>query len=151
MDAGPPPEEDAVYLQGCYQSIGVSFTPDKLQHVVAHAVHAFYANPLAYLRRHFPDTALRDTYREQDGLIYRILEKGKCVSAFPCVPRAYHAGFTGYNRSGLPLPGTYEQQARKILTMTADELNTQARSYRDYQTIALDGVRRPVTRTLEWF
>lgn len=65
LDAGPPDEEDAVYLQGCYQSIGVSFTPDKLIHVVQHAVHAFYVNPLAYLRRHFPNSALKDAYREQ--------------------------------------------------------------------------------------
>lgn len=151
VDAGPPPEEDAVYLQGCYQSIGVSFTPDHLQHVVKHAVNAFYANPMTYLRRHFPNSALQDSYREQDGLIYRIIEKGECVSAFPCVPRAYHAGFTGYNRAGQPLPGTHEDQAKRILTMTAEELNMQARSYRDYQTIALDGIRQPVTRTLEWF
>lgn len=151
IDAGPPEEEDAVYLQGAYQSIGVSFTPDKLAHVVKHAVMAFFVNPLAYLRRNFPNSALKDAYREQDGLIYRISEAGECVTAFPCVPRAYHAGFSGYNRAGAPLPGTTEQQARRILSMTADELNAQARSYRDYQTISLDAPRAPVTRTLKWF
>lgn len=151
LDAGPPDEEDAVYLQGCYQSIGVSFTPDKLAHVVEHAVTSFFINPLPYLRKHFPHSSLGDSYREQDGLIYRVIEAGECVSAFPCVPRAYHAGFSGYNRAGAALPGTTEEQARRILTMTADELNAQARSYRDYETIALDGVREPVTRILEWF
>ena len=151
LDGGPPEEQDAVYLQSCYQSIGVSFTPEKLAHVVPHANQSFYAGPLAYVRRHFPHSSLKDAYREQDGLIYRIIEKGECVTAFPCVPRAYHAGFSGYNRSGLPLPGTHEDQARRILTMDAEELNSHARSYRDYQTIALDDTRKPVTRILEWF
>lgn len=151
LDAGPPREEDAVYYQTCYQSIGVSFTPDKLAHVVQHAVGAFFINPTAYIRRKFPDSALKDNYLEQDGLIYRIIEQGKCVTAFPCVPRAYHVGFTGYNRSGNSLPGTTEQQAKRILTMSADELNRQATSYQDYETTTLDVTRKPVTRSLEWF
>lgn len=151
LDAGPPDEEDAFYVQSCYQSIGVSFTPDRLSHVVPHATTAFYTNAATYVRRHFPTSKLGGSYMEQDGLIYRIIETGGHVSAFPCVPRAYHAGFTGYNRSGKSLSGTHHQQARKILTMSADELNTHARSYRDYQTIALDGVRKPITRSLEWF
>lgn len=151
LEPGPPKEEDAVYLQGAYQSIGVSFTPHKLRHVVEHAVTSFHINPLAYIRRKFPHSNLGDAYREQDGLIFRIIEQRGEVTAYPCVPRAYHCGFTGYNRSGMQLPGSTEDQAQRILTMTGAELNTQARSYRDYETVDLDATRKPVTRTLEWF
>lgn len=67
------------------------------------------------------------------------------------MPRAYHAGFTGYNRSGSTLPGSVEDQARRILTMTGDELNAASQSYRDYQTVELDADRQPVSRSLTWF
>lgn len=151
LDQGPPPEEDAVYLQRAYQSIGVSFTPEKLRLVVEHAVGSFYTNPLAYIRRHFPASSLKDAYREQDGLIFRIVEKRQEFTAYPCVPRAYHCGFTGYNRSGLTLSGSYEDQARRIMQMNGDELNQHARSYRDYETVDLDGDRKPIARTVKWF
>lgn len=149
--AGPPAEEDAYYLQGCYQSIGVSFTPAKLRHVTAHSAQHFCINPYHYLRRTYPHSALEAQYAEQDGLIYRIVESLGEKVAFPCVPRAYHAGFTGYNRTGATLSGTVEDQAKQILTMDGHDLNAASQSYQDYETVSLTGNRKPVVRSLEWF
>lgn len=151
LDNNPPAEEDAFYLQTCYQSIGVSFLPEHLKYVVPHANQAFYTNPGHYVRKHFPNSPLGMQYLEQDGLIYRIILDGQWVSAFPCVPRSYHVGFYGYNRGGKPLPGSTAQQAMKILSMKDDELNARAVAYRDYETIDLDADRAPITRTLTWF
>lgn len=50
----PPADEDAFYLQDCYQSIGISFTPDKLRHVTDHNPRSFCLNSQGYLRRYFP-------------------------------------------------------------------------------------------------
>lgn len=148
---GPPAEEDTYYLQTCYQSIGVSFTPDKLRHVTAHSPQHFCINPYGYLRRTYPHSALGQQYAEQDGLIYRIVESLGAKTAFPCVPRAYHAGFTGYNRAGVTLNGTIEDQAKQILTMDGHDLNAASQSYQDYETISLSGTRKPITRSIEWF
>lgn len=151
LGTNPPAEEDAYYLQTCYQSIGISFTPDMLRHVTGHNIRNFCINPSGYLHRFFPDSKLGTQYAEQDGLIYRIVEALDTHVAFPCVPRAYHAGFTGYNRAGTTLPGTLEDQARRILAMNGDELNAASRSYRDYETVDLDADRKPVSRALSWF
>lgn len=151
-DKNPPHEEDAIYVQACYQSIGVSFTPEKLRLITPHATHSFFANPASYIPRKFPHSPLGRQYLEQDGLIYRVVIDGGHLSVFPCAPRAYHAGFTGYNRGGVALPGTPEMQARRILSMTSEEMNAMASGkYQDYQVIGLDAARKQITRTLEWF
>lgn len=142
----PPDEEDAVYTHVSYQSLGVSFRPEALSHVVRHAQHAYFARPVAYCARHWPHTAINPNNAEQDGLIHRIIEASGRPTVYPFSPRAYHAGFVGYHRKGAQMPGTVEQRAARLLQMSTAELNAAAHSYPDHVAVDLDAPRKPVDR-----
>lgn len=146
----PEPDQTAVFTHPAYQSIGVSFRPQQLRRVLPHAFGSYYANPVRYCRKHFPHTAINPNNAEQDGLLHRISEQAGLASVYPAVPRAYHAGFIGYHRSGQPLEGTVRQQADLLLAMGADEMNQRARRYKDHTTVPLDGQRDPVSRLVQW-
>lgn len=89
-----------------YQSLGVCFNREVLnKYVVPHANYAFYKNPRAYVSQKFPTSVMGTQYCEQDGLIRRIREtECNLPVIFPDVPRAYHAGFYGYNRPSKKVP-----------------------------------------------
>ncbi len=98
----PGAEPESYYLcSGEYCSYGVCFDRSVLQALVAPHVRASYLwRPKPYLRRHFPDSRVSLKFVEQDGLIRRIQEHSGLPIAYPCLPRAYDAGFYGYNRPG---------------------------------------------------
>lgn len=146
----PPSEESVAWLHPAYQSLGVSFRPEQLERVVRHAKPAYFANMIGYCKQQFPGSRIPAGNAEQDGLIHRIAERDGLTTMYPAVPRAYHAGFTGYNRRGAKLAGSIEQRAQQILAMTSDELNASAHSYPDHQAVPLDADRRPVTKLIEW-
>lgn len=149
-DHQPPPDPDTVYRHPGYQSLAVSFPPARLAAVLPHVCADYLTSPVAYCRRTFPTTAIPAGNAEQDGLIGRIIEAGRWEVTYPGAPRAYHAGFVGYNRRGMLLHGPIPQRAARLLSMTADELNTYAKSYPDHTTVDLDGVRPPPARVTTW-
>jgi hypothetical protein len=102
----PRGEPESYYLCGGeYCSYGVCFDRSVLHELVAPHVRALYLRrPKYYLRRHFPDSRVSLSFVEQDGLIRRIQEHSQLPIAYPCLPRAYDAGFYGYNRPG-GIPG----------------------------------------------
>jgi len=120
-----------------------------LKSVAPHGRDAYYRDPRGYLRAHFPGSRIHAGHTEQDGLINRICERGHFKVIYAATPRAYHAGFHGYNRAGTPLSGTVEQVSARLLTMSAAELNAHARM-RDHQTVPLDDPQPPVTHTIAW-
>lgn len=97
-----PDEPEGYYLSsGDYCSYGVCFHKHVLQTVVApHVNLAYFRRPKNYVRRHFPSSAVGLGFVEQDGLLRRIQEFSNHSIAYPCVPRAFDAGFYGYNRPG---------------------------------------------------
>lgn len=110
-----PPDAEGYYLSsGDYCSYGVCFSSDVLrQRVRPHVNPGYFRRPKAYLRRHFPHSAVGLGFVEQDGLLRRIQEAGNLPIAFPCHPRAYDAGFYGYNRPG-GLRGSLVQRVEEL-------------------------------------
>jgi hypothetical protein len=142
----PLPEEDKVYAHLSYQSLGVSLSRESLSLVVPHITHAYLSNPVNYCKKNFPGSGINPANAEQDGLIHRIGERDGLPTVYPCAPRAYHAGFTGYHRAGKRLWGTVEQRSAQLLGMSSDDLNGRAESYKDHVAIDLDARRVPVSR-----
>jgi hypothetical protein len=67
-----------------------------LQSLIApHVNMSYLRRPKKYLRRHFAASAVGLGFVEQDGLARRIQEQSTFPIAWPCVPRAFHAGFFG--------------------------------------------------------
>jgi hypothetical protein len=130
-------EPGSVYYYPTYQSLGVSFKVDRIESIVKHATPEFYRHMLAYVRRHFPKSRYGGSWCEQDGLINRIVETSPVQCMYPYVPRAFHAGFVGYNRQGKSLEGSLEMRVSKLKSMTDSEMNEMAKEYKDITSIPL--------------
>lgn len=144
----PPQDDTAIYGHPMYQSIGVSFRAHRLRKILPHLSRAYFSDMVGYCNRMWPASKIPKAHAEQDGLLHRISEANNLTTAYPLTPRAYHVGFTGYHRNGAELAGTTRQQADRLLSMTADELNAAAHSYPDHNTIPLDGHRDPVSQVV---
>jgi hypothetical protein len=92
-----PADVGGYYLSsGDSCSNGMCFDKDILLKLVApHFNMAYLRQPKKYLRRYFPRSSIGLGFVEQDGLIRRIQERSPYPIAWPCVPRAFHAGFYG--------------------------------------------------------
>jgi hypothetical protein len=110
-----PGDVGGYYLSsGDYCSTGGCFDRGVLHSLIApHVCMAYMKHPKRYIRREFPHSRIGLGFVEQDGLIRRIQEGSELPIGWPCVPRAFHAGFYGYNRSG-GLAGSLEQRIRQL-------------------------------------
>lgn len=93
-------ESDAYYLStGDYCSLGVCMRKETIERFIApHANGMYYRDCIRYCRFNFPSSTLAGDQSEQDGLIRRIQAESGLPTAYPHVPRGFHAGFYGYNR-----------------------------------------------------
>lgn len=126
------------YRHSSYQSLGVSLRRDVASRIAAHDTPVFYGDMVGYCRRSFPGSSLPPGHAEQDGLINRIRESVGGTTVYTSRPRAFHAGFHGYNRPGVKLSGSIQRRAEKILSMTSEEMNALAESIKDHEVIDLD-------------
>lgn len=133
---GEPPA--AAYRHPSYQSLGVSFRPEVGRRAVEHDKPVYYGDMVGYCRRTFPGSLIPPGHAEQDGLFNRIRERERGVTVYPAQPRAFHAGFYGYNRTGRKLSGSIERRSEKILSMTSEEMNAMAGLMKDHEVIDLD-------------
>lgn len=150
LEWDPPDQEDTVYAHASYQSLGVSFRVEPLAKVVRHAQHGYFAGPVAYCARHWPNSAINPNNAEQDGLIHRMIEASGRHTVYPFSPRAYHAGFIGYHHKGAVLEGSVEQRAATLLRMSTAELNAASYSYPNHVAVDLDASRKPVDKVAAW-
>lgn len=83
-----------------YCSLGVCFKKEVIHtYLSPHLSPHYFRNPFEYVQATFPRSILNKSMCEQDGLIRRIQEQHEDRPiAYPHVPRAFHAGFYGYNR-----------------------------------------------------
>ncbi|MCP9209721.1 glycosyltransferase family A protein [Streptomyces sp. NEAU-Y11] len=129
----------AAYLHPSYQSLGVSFRSDIAERITLHDRPQYYARMVSYCRSVFPGSEIPPGHAEQDGLINRVREASRGQTVYAAKPRAFHAGFHGYNRPGTMLSdGTIEERSARILSMTSEEMNTLAGDLKDHQVIDLD-------------
>lgn len=126
-----------LYRSDHYQSLGVSMQARRVGSFVQHAMHDYYKDMTGYCSKHLADSQLPAWAAEQDGVIHRVVRRVGGYGLFPAVPRAFHAGFIGYNRGGND--HTIDQtkwrpESERLLTMTADQMNQLANSnYRDIE------------------
>jgi hypothetical protein len=99
-----------------YCSLGVAMKRSVIEQLIApHVCRAYFERPADYCQRNFPSSRVGARFIEQDGLIRRVQEAegGRRPIAYPCRPRAYHAGFFGYHRAG-GLAGDLEERIRAV-------------------------------------
>ena len=104
-----------------YQSLGVCWDAELLKELVLpHANDNYYKDPVGYCIKHLPGNIIGRHFVEQDGLIRRCIQD-KVQALFPHVPRAFHAGFIGYNRRGRKPEGvTVDQKAKRVKEIATD-------------------------------
>ena len=130
-----PQDASSVYYHNTFQSLGLSWKVDKLAQVVKHARPEYYRNMRGYIRALAPKSTYGDSWTEQDGLINRLAELSDVKCLYPYVPRAFHAGFVGYNRRGTPLDGSREERIAALKSMSAEDMNNHAIEYKDITPI----------------
>jgi hypothetical protein len=135
----------AVYYHAAFQSLGLSWKIDRLREVTKHARPEYYSDMWGYVQDLACGSAEARHYPEQDGLINQLVDLNGLRCMYPFVPRAFHAGFVGYNRPGRPLEGPLKQRAASLIAMSADEMNDRASKYKDISPINLT-VDHRVTR-----
>ena len=120
-DISVSPDADAYYCTtGDYCSWGVCMNRDVIKALVApHINGGYFRKPKRYLRHHFPASAVPLAFAEQDGLIRRIQKVSQKLLVYPCVPRAYHAGFYGYHRTG-GVDGSLKDKVQKLASIIYD-------------------------------
>lgn len=120
-------QEPNVYRHASYQSIGTMIRPDFLEACLVHAVPDYFKDQAAYCRENLACDLPHEAC-SQDGLIHRMLLRTGNQTIYPMVPRAFHAGFYGYNRRrGQHLPGTrWQDDAERLLEMSGDQMNALA-------------------------
>ena len=129
-DVAVPADTDGYYRStGDYCSWGVCMDRRVIKDLITpHVNMRYFRKPKRYLRRHFPNSTVSLSFVEQDGLIRRIQAESKLPLVYPCVPRAYHAGFYGYNRPG-GVDGSLADKVRHIgsIVYSVDAMCTAAR------------------------
>ena len=99
-----------------YCSWGVGLSRSIITELIApHVCRQYFRNPSGYCARQFGSSRVGMGFVEQDGLIRRIQEAQGCRRpiAYPSRPRAFHAGFIGYHRSGR-LAGKLSERIQKV-------------------------------------
>jgi hypothetical protein len=144
-DVTVPSTADGYYCSsGDYCSWGVCMDRRVIRQLIApHVNISYFRKPKRYLRHHFPKSSVSLGFVEQDGLIRRIQEVSERSLAYPCVPRAYHAGFYGYNRAG-GVEGSLADRVRQIASIiySVDAIRAASR----HATFAADSI--PVALTV---
>ena len=94
-----------------FASLGVCFPKVSLS-CIRHGIPAgYFDNPIQALDGEYPNSIFKGAHGAQDGLISRIMERHGLRSVFPLRPRAFHAGWYGFNRDMSTQPqGTLQER-----------------------------------------
>jgi hypothetical protein len=130
-----------------YASLGVCLARESLKSIVPHVTRDYLEAQGSYIAKTFAGDRFGNEFHEQDGLILRVMGKIDGLAAWPCVPRAWHCGFWGYNRSDRkPFweGATLDEKIRYCgdLLQNPETLRKMAGSYQD--------VVAPDDRVREW-
>lgn len=138
-EASATNEAAVLYRSHRYQSLGVSFKARELHYITRGAVDAYYSDPVEWCAGEFPYSSLPRENAEQDGYIDRICEAYALDVLYPAVPRAYHAGYTGYHRPARDLTGSLHDRIAALHAMTESEMNERAQAHKDITACDLAG------------
>jgi hypothetical protein len=126
------------YKSRDYQSLGVSFPLDSVREILLHNTDEYFRDMPGYIRAMFPNSKYGGLFTEQDGLIARIIEKNNYDMVYSNLPRAFHAGFYSYHRSGIEPEGTLEEKIACLENMPEEEMNRRS-NYKDIRFADLNG------------
>jgi hypothetical protein len=130
-----------VLLRHHFTSVATSFSRDIFDKVTRHASIAYYENPSEYIAAEYGDHVKSPSgdemtsaqFTEQDGLLNRDELTQGLWTLSPRCPRAFHAGFSGYNRllpgtdkGGSQAGATFREKYDELATMSADEMIARA-------------------------
>jgi len=99
-----------------YCSLGVCFERSVIvRRIAPHVRREYFEDPGGYCQQHWSASQVGAGYVEHDGLIRRIQEEqgARRPIAYPYRPRAFHAGFFGYQRR-LAANGALSQRIRAV-------------------------------------
>jgi hypothetical protein len=99
-----------------YCSLGVCFERSVIvRRIAPHVRREYFEDPGAYCQQHWSASKVGAAYVEHDGLIRRIQEEqgARRPIAYPYRPRAFHAGFFGYQRHSA-INGALSQRIREV-------------------------------------
>ena len=125
--------QQAVVTRHHYTSVATSFDTVALDTIAAHAKKVYYENPVEYIKSVWgpdgiPNFKPGDAI-EQDGLLNRQTQQEGWYTLSPRCPRAFHAGFTGYNRltkgvdkGGSDIALSFRERYDQLAEMTPSEL-----------------------------
>lgn len=138
---GDPPWHDLtwmsmVYRHASYQSLAVALRPRFVAEVIKHACPDYFRDPFDYCYQRLKDDGLPAHAVSQDALFHRVLRRNGDHLLYPLQPRAFHAGWYGYNRrEGVELdPKNWRADCERILAMSADQMNEMAdQRFRDIE------------------
>lgn len=147
-----------LYARPVFASIGLSVGREALDLIVSLAQPEYYENPEGFIAKRFYGGNMSSTmvgshdlvhtygtprqWTEQDGVINRLMIEHEAVSLLPRCPRAFHAGFVGYNRkheTSNDLSGTsLESRYKELAALSADEMAARS-SVADVVATPLEG------------
>lgn len=143
------PIDPAAYVESDrdYASLGVCFRRENLKGIEQHCCAEYYRDMPAYIARKFPNSSLGAQFSEQDGLIQRVIHQSGMLTAWACMPRAYHVGIHGYHRSrGARLTGSMPEKVRVLRELlSTGKLKDLAKDFKQ-----LDDIDTPRGFTPEW-
>ena len=131
-------DPSSVYYYSMFQSLGLSWKIDKLKYLMGMVKPGYYGNMTKHLSMMFPNSKFGTKWCEQDGLINRVMEAYSLKGLYPIVPRAYHAGFIGYNRPATSIQGGLKDRIDCLKNMSIEEMNNRAKIYKDIKPCSLD-------------
>lgn len=136
-----------IYRHTSYQSLAVALRKELLEEVSGHATATYFHDPTAYCAKHLPDSGLQPWEASQDGLFHRVIRRRHHWCLYPVQPRAFHAGWYGYNRrdgEGLE-SSNWRVDSERILEMSSDDMNAMADPrFRDIERCDLTRPRTPL-------
>lgn len=142
-------------------TVASSFRRPVLEEVARYLPLSYLKDPIGHLGRTFPHSNPHD-YWGIDGALSRTRHVTGRLCMVPLIGRAYHIGYIGSrcwptcdipvkpgypHRHGPVLPGTLEEQADTLLSMTVDDYNKIA-EMADHVVYDLDQSYGPVTQLL---
>ena len=146
-----------VVLRHHYTSVATSFDTSSLDVIARHATKRYYEAPSEYIAKEWgteegslPAGFKPTQFTEQDGLLNRDTQVNGWWTLSPRCPRAFHAGFTGYNRlvQGMDRGGSdtkvqfferFEELAQMSPAQMISRASQQCTNCRDVVPVPLSG------------
>lgn len=157
---------ERVLLSDKAQTVGSSYRRKVLEKICEYVPLSYLDDPVGHIGRTFPDHPNPPwDHWEIDGALGRTCTAIGMTGLAPYIGRSNHIGYIGAkcwggcvtqvvkgypHRHGRELEGTTEQRARRLLEMTADEINALA-EIPDHIIYDLDAFYGPVTEIVNEF